>query len=94
MSLSTCHDGFLEAKDSHPAKIVSRSSLEQGCNLKDQNNATATLKRSRLQGQLTKRVKPSDVGIQACGNRTANALCALIVDMNRRGRHDGSEGKR
>jgi hypothetical protein len=40
MAPSNSHDGFLEAKDSHPAKIVWRISLEQGCNLKEQNNAT------------------------------------------------------
>ena len=50
------------------------------------------LKRSRLQDQLSKRVKRSDVDVRACGKRTVNALCA--VNTNRRGRHDGSEGKR
>jgi hypothetical protein len=39
---SNSHDGFLKAKDSHSAKIVWRISLELGCNLKEQNNATAS----------------------------------------------------
>jgi hypothetical protein len=42
MAPSNSHDEFLEAKDSHPAKIVWRISSEQGCNLKEQNNATAS----------------------------------------------------
>jgi hypothetical protein len=61
----------------HADKALEDEKLRSQVVAVESANTPGDPKGPRLQGQLSKRVKRSDVDVRACGKRTANALGAL-----------------